>query len=80
MDETVCWMDMPSDTTVAHTGESSVLLKSTWQAKSHFTVILIAQAKGTKMKPFFVLKGRGTWLIKDHQQIPGIVVCFSSNE
>ena len=63
MDETACWMDMPSDTTVALRGEHSVPVKSTGHEKSHFTVILTARANGTKMKPFVVFKGKGTRLL-----------------
>lgn len=79
MDETACWMDMLSDTTVALTGKRSVPLKSTGHEKNHFTVVLTARADGTKMKPFVVFKGKGTQLVKDLQQIPGIVVRLSSN-
>ena len=79
MDETACWMDMPSDTTVATTGSHSIPLKTTGHEKDHFTVILTTKADGTKLKPFVVFKGKGTRLIKTLQQIPGIVVRFSSN-
>ena len=79
MDETACWMDMPSDTTVALSGERSVPLKSTGHEKSHFTVVLTARANGTKMKPFVVYKGKGTRLMKELERIPGIIVRFSSN-
>lgn len=82
MDETACWMDMPSDTTVAPAGSRSVPLKTTGHAgheKDHFTVILTAEADGTKLKHCVVFKGKGTCLIKDLQLIPGIVVRFSAN-
>ena len=79
MDETACWMDMPSETTVATTGSRSIPLKTTGHEKNHFTVILTAKADGTKQKPFVVFKGKGTRLIKTLQQIPGIVVRFSDN-
>ena len=79
MDETACWMDMPSDTTVHLKGASSVPVKSTGHEKNHFTLVLTAQADGTKSKPFVVFKGKGTRLIKDLQKIKGIVVRFSSN-
>ena len=70
---------MPSDTTVHLKGESSVPVKSTGHEKNHFTVVLTAQADGTKSKPFVVFKGKVTRLIKDLQKIKGIVVQFSSN-
>ena len=79
MDETACWMDMPSDTTVANTGSHSIPLKSTSPEKDHFTITLTAKANGTKLKPFIVFKGKGTRLIKDLQRIPGVIVKFSSN-
>ena len=79
MDETACWMDMPSETTVATTGSHCVPLKTTGHEKNHFTVILTAKADGTKQKPFVVFKGKGTRLMKTLQQIPGIVVRFSDN-
>lgn len=46
MDETACWMDMPSDTTVDHVGAQSVPIKTTGRDKDHFTVILTARADG----------------------------------
>lgn len=49
MEKTVCWMDMPSDTTVAHTGSYSISLKTTGHEKDHFTVILLTKANGTKL-------------------------------
>ena len=56
MDETACWMDMPSDTTVAVTGARSVPLKTTGHEKNHFTVILTSRSDGVKMKLFVVSK------------------------
>ena len=79
MDETACWMDMPGDTTVHHSGACSISLKSTGHEKDHFTVVLSARADGTKLKPFVVFKGKGTRLIKELQKIPGVVVRFSVN-
>ena len=79
MDEIACWTDMPSDTTVAMAGSHSIPLKMTGHEKDHFTVIFTAKADGTQLKPFVVFKGKGTCLIKTLQQIPGIVVRFSSN-
>ena len=72
MDETACWMDMPSATTVHLMGASSVPVKPTVHEKNHFT----ASADGTKSKPFVVFKGKGTYHIKDLQKIhvKGIVV------
>ena len=75
MDETACWMDMPSEeTTVTFSGSRSVPLKTTGNDKHHFTVVLSAKANGTKFKPFIVFKGKGTRLIRELGKIPGIVV------
>ena len=60
MDETACWMDMPLETTVTFTGVHSVPLNITGHKKDHFTVILIAKANGTRLKPFVVIKGKDT--------------------
>ena len=79
MDETACWFDMPSDTTVASTGSKAVPVKTTGHEKDYFTVVLTAHADGKKMKPFVVFKGKGTRLMKDLQNIPGVLVTFSSN-
>ena len=54
MDETACWMDMPSDTTVEVCGSKCVPLKTTGHEKDHFTVILSARANGKKFKPYSV--------------------------
>ena len=54
MDETACWMDMPSDTTVAPIGACSIPIKTTGHSKDHYTVILTARADGTKLKPYVV--------------------------
>ena len=79
MDETPCWMDMPSDTTIHFSGARSVSVKTTGHEKSHFTVVLTAKADGTKLKPFVVFKGKGTRLLKGLSTIPGLVVRFSDN-
>ena len=76
MDETACWMDMPSDTTVAVTGARSVPLKTTGHEKNHFTVILTARADGLKMKPFIVLRERVHGLSKSCRRFQ--VLSFTS--
>ncbi len=77
MDETACWMDMPSDTTVAPVGARLIPIKTTGHTKDHYTVILTARADGTKKKPFVVFKGKGTRFIKELKKISGIHVHFS---
>ena len=57
-DETACWMDMPSETTVILIAACSVPLKATGHKKDHFTVILTAKVDGTKLKPFVVIRVR----------------------
>ena len=79
MDETACWMDIPSETTVTFSGSRSVPLKTTGNEKNHFTVVLSAKADGTKLKPFIVFKGKGTRLIRELEKISGVVVRFSGN-
>lgn len=79
MDETACWMDMPSDTTIHKTGARSVSLKTSGHEKDHFTVILTARADGVKSKPYLVFKGKGTRLMKTLQKIDGVIVRFSMN-
>ena len=56
MDETACWMDMPSDTTVAPLGAHSIPIKTTGHTKDHYTVILTARADGTKLKLYIVFE------------------------
>ena len=79
MDETACWMDMVSDTTVDFCGAKSVPLKTSGHEKDHFSVILTGRADGRKLRPYIVFKGKGTRLIKELQKIPGVVVKFSAN-
>ena len=79
MGKTACWFDMPNDTAIHHSGACSVSLKTMEHEKVHFSVILTAQADGTKLQPFVVFKGKGTRLIKELEKVQGIVVCFSSN-
>lgn len=79
MDETACWMDMPSDTTIHKTGARSVSLKTSGHEKDHYTVILTARADGFKSKPYVVFKGKGTRLMKTLQKIDGVIVRFSTN-
>ena len=76
MDETACWLDMPSNTTV---DARSVPLKTTGHEKDNFTVILSALANGKKLKPYIVFKGKGTRLLKELKKIRGVVVRFSVN-
>uniref|UniRef100_A0A1X7TV60 DDE-1 domain-containing protein n=1 Tax=Amphimedon queenslandica TaxID=400682 RepID=A0A1X7TV60_AMPQE len=79
MDETACWFDTPSDTTIDVTVAKSVSIKTTGHEKNHFMVVLTAKADGTKMKPFVVFKGKGTRLMKELGAILGLIVKFSSN-
>ena len=54
MDETACWLEMPSETTIDVRGAKSVPLKTTGHEKDHYTVILSARADGKKLKPYIV--------------------------
>ncbi len=77
MDETVCWLDMPSDMTIDFCGTKSVPLKTTGHEKDHFTVTLTAWADGTKCKPYIVFKSTGTRLIKELEKIAVVIVQLS---
>ena len=63
MDETPLWFDMPGDTTVTHTGEQSVPIRTTGHDKGRYTVVLAAMADGRKLKPYMyvVLGEQGQW-------------------
>lgn len=70
-DETACWFDMPSDTTVATTGSRSVPVKTTGHEKDHYTVILTARRKCSHLK---YLKGKEhVSIIKELEKISIVV-------
>ena len=60
-------------------GARSIPIKTTGHEKDHFAVILTARADGTKLKPYVVFKGKGTRLMKNLQNVPGVIVRFSKN-
>ena len=51
MDEIPLWLDMPGATTITHSGERSVPVRTTGHEKNRFTVCLSAMADGRKLKP-----------------------------
>ena len=57
MDETPLWLDMPGETTITHSGDKSVPVRTTGHDKARFTVVLSAMADGRKLKPYVVFKG-----------------------
>ena len=77
VDETPLWLDMPGETTVAHTGERSIPIRTTGHDKGRFTVCLAAMADGKKLNPFVVFKGLRP--IAELMKIPEVVVAFSKN-
>lgn len=77
MDETPLWLDMPGDTTVTHTGERSVPIRTTGHDKGRFTVVLSAMADGKKLKPYVVFKG--VRAIPELNKVSGTVVAYSKN-
>ena len=79
MDETVCSMDMPSDTAIHKTGARSVSLKTSGHEKDHYTVILTALADAVKLKPYILFKGKGTCLMKTLQKIDEVVVVMAEH-
>ena len=74
MDEKACWRDMATDATIHKTGAQSVSLKTSGHEKDQYTVILTARADAVKLKPYMVLKGKGTLLMKMLQKIDGVIV------
>ena len=77
MDETPLWLDMPGETTVTHSGDRSVSVRSTGHDKNRFTVILAAMADGRRLKPYFVFKGVRP--IRELDREPGIIVAYNKN-
>ena len=51
MDETACWMDMHSSSTIDVRGARSVPLKTIGHEKDQFMVILTARTDGKKLTP-----------------------------
>ena len=56
MDKTPVWFDMPSARTVHAKGVKTVLVNTTGQEKSRFTVVLACLADRTKLKPMAIFK------------------------
>ena len=56
MDETPMNFDMPPSHTVNPVSEKTVLIKTTGNEKTHFTVVLSCLANGTKLKPMIIFK------------------------
>ena len=78
MDETACWLDMSSGTTIESTGARSVPLKTTWSRKRslhHHSFSSSSRADGTKLKPYVVFKGKGTRLIMRGSNVLLIYTC-----
>ena len=78
MDETPLWLDMPGETTVTHTGDRSVPVRSTGHNKGQFTVVLAAMADGRKLNPFVVFKGVRP--IAELDRKPRVIVAYSRND
>ena len=77
MDETPLGLEMPGDTTVKRTGDSTVSIRTTGHDKGRFTVIVAAMVDGRKLTPFVVFKDVHT--IPAPTQVPGVVVALSRN-
>ena len=71
MDETPVWFDMPAARTVESCGVKTVLLKTTGNEKTRFTVVLSCLADGTKLKPMVIFRQKT--LPKD-KFCPGVLV------
>ena len=71
MDETPVWFDMPAARTVESRGVKTVLLKTTGNEKTRFTVVLSCLADGTKLKPMVIFRRKT--MPKD-KFCPGVLV------
>ena len=71
MDETPVWFDMPAARTVESRGAKTVLLKTTGNEKTRFTVVLSCLADGTKLKPMVIFRRKT--MPKD-KFCPGVLV------
>mgnify|MGYP007030520713 CR=1 FL=1 len=56
MDEVPCYFDMSSNKTYEITGTRNVLVRSSGNEKTRFTVLLCAFANGNKMIPTIIFK------------------------
>jgi transposase-like protein len=56
MDETPMSFNLPSNTTVEHSGSKTVSMLSTGHERSNFTVVLACLADGTKLPPVIIFK------------------------
>ena len=70
------WFVMTSETTVAHTGQSSIPVQTTGNDKGQYTVILASMADGRKLKLYVVFKGVKP--VAKLQKVPGVVVASAS--
>jgi hypothetical protein len=79
MDETACWFDCISNTTIEHVRSKSVQLKTTGHEKQRHTVVLSARGDGSKEKPCLIFKDKGKRVDPALKIIIGINVMFSDN-
>ena len=56
MDETPLSFNLPSNTTIEHSGSKTVSILSTGHERSNFTVVLACLADGTKLPPVIIFK------------------------
>ena len=56
MDETPLSFNLPSNTTIEHSGSKTVSILSTDHKRSNFTVILACLADGSKLSPVIIFK------------------------
>ena len=78
MDETACWMDMPSSTTLQEKGSKDVPIRTTGHEKDRFTVCLTAKPSGKKLKPLIVFKGKR--MDKSLQNMRGAILNFPQTD
>ena len=68
---------MPGGTTVSRTGERTISIRTTWQDKGYFTVVLAAMADRKKLKLYVIFKGVRP--VAELAKIPRVVVAYSRN-
>lgn len=74
MDETPCYFDLPSQSTVEMKGEKSVPVATSGYEKMRFTTVLACAASGRKLKPLLIFKNLKN-VPKLKQGMPNLLPC-----
>ena len=80
MDETPCYFDQASQTTVAPIGSKSVSISTSGYEKLRFTTVLSCAASGVKHKPMIIFKNlKNVPTLKKGESWPtGKYLCYTS--